>query len=55
MADPISPEDLDEVSAHWCHAGRDGDCLWADCPQEANNRANYQSWCPLAGRDDDYE
>lgn len=30
-----------------CHAGRDGDCNWPECPQEANNRANYQSRCPL--------
>lgn len=32
-----------------CHAGQDGDCFWPECPQEANNRANYQQWCPLAG------
>lgn len=30
-----------------CHAGRDGDCNWKHCPQEANNRANYQTCCPL--------
>jgi hypothetical protein len=35
-----------------CHAGKDGDCNWKDCPQEANNRANYQSYCPLAAADD---
>ncbi len=35
-----------------CRAGGDGDCNWEDCPQEANNRANRQSWCPLARRDD---
>ncbi len=31
-----------------CHAGKDGDCNWSKCPQEANNRANYQNYCPLA-------
>lgn len=38
-----------------CHADSDGDCGWEHCPQESNNRANYQSWCPLAARrsDDD--
>jgi hypothetical protein len=35
-----------------CHAGRDGECNWDGCPQEANNRANYQSYCPLAAADD---
>ena len=35
-----------------CHSGRDGDCNWEDCPQEANNRANYQSYCPLAVADE---
>jgi hypothetical protein len=29
------------------HADSDGDCNWAECPQEANNRANYQTVCPL--------
>lgn len=44
------------ASAPSCHADSDGDCGWAQCPQEANNRANYQSWCPLAAKrtaDDD--
>jgi hypothetical protein len=28
-------------------ADTDGDCSWADCPQEANARANYQPMgCP---------
>jgi len=35
-----------------CHAGKDGHCNWGDCPQEANNRANYQEYCPLAALDD---
>lgn len=30
-----------------CHASRDGDCNWKECPQEANNRADYQTCCPL--------
>lgn len=37
-----------------CQAGNDGDCDWRFCPQEANNRANYQPSCPLL-RDDDPE
>lgn len=36
-----------------CHAGRDGDCTWTQCPQERANRKDYQSYCcPLAR---DYE
>lgn len=31
-----------------CHASiGDGECFWKDCPQEANNRANYKGHCPL--------
>lgn len=26
-----------------CHAGRDGDCTWEDCPQ----LKDYQEGCPL--------
>lgn len=37
-----------------CHAGNDGDCWWKGCPQEANNRANYQDYCPLAKADDEF-
>lgn len=36
-----------------CHAGRDGECDWKQCPQEANGRANYQPRCPLATPEDD--
>lgn len=36
-----------EIRSSACHAGSDGDCNWSECPQEANNRANYQSICPL--------
>jgi hypothetical protein len=36
-----------------CHAGLDGECYWSKCPQEADDRANYQSWCPLASREVD--
>jgi hypothetical protein len=36
-----------------CHAGRDGDCNWKECPQEANNRANWKDVCPLAEDEDD--
>ena len=32
-----------------CHAASDGDCWWPQCPQEANNRANYKSVCALEG------
>jgi len=38
-----------------CHAGRDGECNWKHCPQEANNRANRQPHCPLDVRDEDDE
>jgi hypothetical protein len=38
-----------------CHAGSDGDCWWALCPQEIGNRAMYQSWCPLASHYDALE
>ena len=34
--------------AQQCHADSDGDCSWSECPQEANNRANYQVECPLS-------
>lgn len=37
-----------------CRAGSDGDCSWKECPQEKNNRANYQEICPLYRRCDDY-
>jgi len=36
-----------------CHAQSDGDCFWVDCPQEANNRQNYQSHCPLDNPSDE--
>lgn len=35
-------------SGEKCHAGKDGDCNWSECPQEKDNRKNYQPWCPLA-------
>lgn len=39
-----------------CHASRgDGECNWQHCPQEANNRANYQPHCPLDVRNEDDE
>jgi len=41
------------ASASHCHAGSDGECNWAECPQEANNRANYQTVCPLYKADDE--
>ena len=35
------------ANAGHCMADTDGDCSWADCPQEANGRANYQPMgCP---------
>jgi len=45
---PVAP-------APHCHADRDGDCNWKDCPQEANNRANYQTVCPLYREEDESE
>lgn len=36
-----------EVRTSACHSGADGECYWSECPQEANNRANYQIICPL--------
>lgn len=36
-----------------CHAGRDGDCDWELCPQEAHHRRNYKSSCPLLLPEDD--
>lgn len=38
-----------------CHAGRDGDCWWKNCPQEANNRADWQEICPLAKDEEESE
>lgn len=35
--------DYIEVRSTRCHAGSDGDCVWAECPQ----LANYQNHCPL--------
>ena len=46
------PSPAVERPAH-CHAGSDGDCNWKDCPQEANNRANYQKVCPLLREEDE--
>lgn len=43
---PVHPSSRD--TPQYCHAGSDGECNWKDCPQEANNRANYQTFCPLA-------
>ena len=38
-----------------CHAGRDGDCFWADCPQEIVYRSNclLDNLCPDCGGDED--
>jgi hypothetical protein len=42
------------AAAGQCRAGGDGDCFWDECPQEANNRANYRpEGCPLWVREDD--
>ena len=31
-----------------CHAGRDGECFWGDCPQERDNEPhNTGRCCPL--------
>ncbi len=30
-----------------CQSGSDGECNWAHCPQEKDNRAKYQVICPL--------
>lgn len=48
---PDPQPQLGTPSQH-CHAGKDGDCNWLECPQEANNRANYQNYCPLAKADE---
>lgn len=53
-ATPVGAAKEAEVfAAPRCHAASDGECSWAQCPQEANNRANYKSWCPLAAKHDD--
>lgn len=33
-----------------CHAGRDGDCYWDECPQ----LKDYKSYCPYAAAWEDY-
>ncbi|KKM94146.1 hypothetical protein LCGC14_1201250 [marine sediment metagenome] len=50
---PALLEEVPEEADPYCHAGKDGDCIWDGCPQEANNRKNYQSWCPLAKKEED--
>lgn len=40
---PVQPPD----NKLRCHAGSDGDCIWAECPQEKDNRAEYRSTCKL--------
>lgn len=57
MSNPWTREELDALAKlpgggdyrnqSACHAQRDGDCDWDHCPQEWNNRARYQSHCPL--------
>lgn len=46
---------MEKTKVEHCHAGKDGDCNWIDCPQTAN----YQSICPLykaaVEADPDYE
>lgn len=37
-----------ERSTPYCYSGRDGDCYWKDCPQEKDNGAHRQSYCPYA-------
>ena len=39
-----------------CHAGRDGECFWSDCPQERDvaQRATGRH-CPLDRQTDDDE
>jgi len=32
-----------------CHAGKDGDCNWPQCPQ----LKDYQQYCPLAKADEE--
>lgn len=36
-----------------CHAGKDGDCYWIECPQEKDGRVHYQNVCPLIVESDD--
>lgn len=44
--------DTGSLKPERCHGGKDGDCWWDRCPQEADGRANYLSWCGLATKDD---
>lgn len=38
-----------------CHAGRDGDCDWQDCPQERDNEPKTSGrYCPYAAAWEDY-
>ena len=41
------PEANPRPVAEGCHAGKDGDCDWSECPQ----LQNYQTGCPLANWD----
>lgn len=39
-----------------CHAQKDGDCGWADCPQERDGEPEKSGrHCPLDVRDEDSE
>ncbi len=42
-----------------CHAARDGDCIWQDCPQnrdgeprKSGRHCPYDHWCYYCGEDE---
>lgn len=37
-----------EAVGHYCHSGKDGDCIWAHCPQNRDNEPHATGrHCPI--------
>jgi hypothetical protein len=46
----ISEDRLRVISefSKWCHAGRDGECVWKKCPQNRDNEPRKSGrHCPI--------
>lgn len=51
----MNREMLDMLTEAYCHADRDGDCSWKECPQLADNEPEATGRdCPLWEEDDEY-
>ena len=49
MTENQGASDYVEVHSTACHAGSDGDCSWAECPQERDGEPHATGrYCPLA-------